>query len=179
MPSPDYRTQPAPPPGYTAPLSQTTQPTYVPQSVALSGPEELEDFDEGRPLPAGYTPVKRKRKGLIIGGAITFGVTYSLSILVAAAGADSNFGGSNPVAALWVPVVGPFIQMAKDNDSATASVILAADGLAQAAGVAMFVVGLAAPRTVLVRNDLVGGMKVQLTPMLGRNMNGVGLAGSF
>src|SRR5262249_33082790 len=67
---------------YPAPLAQTTQPSYVPQSVALSGPEELRNWHEGEPIPPGYKPVERVRKGLIIGGAITFGALYSLSALV-------------------------------------------------------------------------------------------------
>ena len=47
--------QPAVVPVYTAPLSQTTQTTYVPQSVAMSGPEEITDFDFERPVPLGYS----------------------------------------------------------------------------------------------------------------------------
>src|SRR5262245_9958377 len=68
---------PPPPPSvkpvYQAPLSQTTQSTYVPQSVALSGPEEITNFDEHRPVPDGYTLVHRTRKGLLIGGGVTLG----------------------------------------------------------------------------------------------------------
>ncbi|MBS1124224.1 MAG: hypothetical protein H6Q90_6452, partial [Deltaproteobacteria bacterium] len=41
--------QPSVQPVYPAPLSQTTQTTYVPQSVALSGPDEIDDFDFSRP----------------------------------------------------------------------------------------------------------------------------------
>src|SRR5262245_26215914 len=57
---------------YPAPLSQTTQPSYVPQSVALSGPKQLE-YDEGQSVPPGYTPVEKKRKGPIIAGAVVLG----------------------------------------------------------------------------------------------------------
>ena len=35
-------------PVYPAPLAQETQSTYVPQSVALSGPEEISDWDSSR-----------------------------------------------------------------------------------------------------------------------------------
>src|SRR6476659_3833531 len=64
----------APVPVYVAPLAQTTQTTYVPQSVALSGPDEISDVDEGRAAPLGYTTVYRTRKGPLIGGGVTFGV---------------------------------------------------------------------------------------------------------
>jgi hypothetical protein len=117
-----------PQPVYTAPLSQTTQPTYVPQSVALSGPEEIEDYDFSRPIPAGYTVVKRKRLGMLIGGGVTFGVSYGYALLFAAAGHDEAQGydyegtgeQKNELAALAVPIAGPFLQMA-ETDSATTS----------------------------------------------------------
>ena len=83
---------PGPAPIYEAPLAQTTQGTYVPQSVALSGPEEITDYTEGRRAPAGYTPVKRTRKGLLIGGGATLGASYGLSVLIAAAGDDFSSG---------------------------------------------------------------------------------------
>ena len=56
--------------------------------------------------------------------------------------------------------------------------LLAVDGLAQCAGIAMFTYGLASPKAVLVRNDL--GLHISPRPMvLGRNGAGFGLTGSF
>src|SRR5688572_20967179 len=63
---------------YVTPLYQQTQPTYVPQSVAMSGPREINNWNEGDPIPPGYRPVERTRKGLIIGGAITFGSLWMI-----------------------------------------------------------------------------------------------------
>lgn len=166
---------------YTAPLYQHTQPTYVPQSVAMSGPHELRDWDEGEPIPAGYHPVERLRKGLIIGGAVTFGSLYLISLFVAAAGSDSTEPGqSNTEAAMWIPVAGPFVQMAH-TDSATGNLFLAIDGLAQAAGVTMLAFGLFSPTKVLIRNDLAGknALKLSVAPILAKNMSGFGLTGSF
>ncbi len=172
-------------------MAQQTQPSYVPQSVALSGPKEIRDYSEGDPVPPGYTPVERTRKGLVIGGAVTFGVLYLISALVAAAGEDTKGSGDNEAAALWVPAVGPFIQMF-NTDSAVANVFLAIDGIAQSAGVAMFVIGLTSPRTVLVRNDLVGkakspglaasassGPTLRPAPMITGTTTGFGLVGTF
>src|SRR5215467_13654577 len=89
-----------PQPVYPAPLAQETQSTYVPQSVALSGPEEISEWDSSRPVPMGYTPVERARKHLIVGGAVTFGVTYGISAFVAAIGEDAHRnGGTNEVGA--------------------------------------------------------------------------------
>lgn len=176
-----YRVETVQSPGYTAPLAQTTQPSYVPQSIALSGPREIRDYSEGEPVPPGYRPVERTRTGLIVGGAVTFGCLYFISALVAAGNADANSGSSNPAAALWVPGIGPFIQMTK-TDSSTANVFLAIDGVAQSAGLAMFIVGLTVPRTVLVRNDLLGKspkLQLQAVPLVARDMSGAGVVGTF
>jgi hypothetical protein len=169
--------QPIPLPVYPAPLSQETQSTFVPQSVALSGPEEITDFDSNRPVPVGYTPVQRTRKHLIVGGAVTLGVTYGLSALVAAIGEDSSrSSGKNEVAALWIPVAGPFVQLAQ-TDSATAKFFLVGLGGAQLAGAIMLYYGMTTTQRVLVRNDLVGSLAI--TPMAGNGASGMTLSGRF
>lgn len=163
---------------YTAPLQQQTQPSYVPQSVAMSGPPIINDPNENVPVPAGYHPETRVRKGLIIGGAITFGALYLISLLVAAAGSDiaDSTGGKNGVASLYIPVFGPFVQMTQKGSS-SGNVVLAIDGIGQAAGAAMLIGGIVAPKTVLVRNDL--GF-IQVTPMrMGKDGAGFGLTGTF
>lgn len=170
--------QPQPLPVYPAPLSQTTQSTFVPQSVALSGPEEINDFDFSRPVPLGYTPIQRTRKHLIVGGAVTFGVVYGLSAFVAAAGEDAanHSDHNNEVGALWVPVLGPFLEMGQ-TDSATGKFFLASVGAAQAAGALMLYYGLTSKERVLVRNDLVGSLTV--APVAGNGASGMAVAGRF
>ena len=171
-PQPGY----PPPPGYVAPLSQQTQPSYVPQSVALSGPERIVDLDDSRPPPPGYTPVLVTRKGPLIGGAVTFGVSYGISVLVAAAGEDTKGDGENEVAALWIPVAGPFLQIF-DTESATAKVFLVGLGGAQLAGAMMLYTGLTTKRRIFVRNDLIGGATI--APMVGNGASGMMLTGRF
>jgi hypothetical protein len=188
-PPPQPQTQPSyaqhPNGEYTAPLGQQTQLVYVPQSVALSGPRVINDYHEGDAVPPGYHPESRVRKGLIVGGAVTFGVLYLFSVLAAAVAADtaktcnsisSTCSSDNPDSALYIPVAGPFVQMAK-TDSSTGNVFLAIDGIGQAAGAAMFIYGITSPKTVLVRNDL---GTVQIVPMrMGKNGSGLGLAATF
>jgi hypothetical protein len=150
----------------------------VPQSVALSGPREITNYEEGDPIPPGYHAESKVRKGLVIGGAITFGALWLLSVLVAAAINDTNkaTGGGTDASFLYVPVAGPFLQMTK-TDSGTGNVTLAIDGIAQAAGATMFIVGLTSPKTILVRNDLA---EVRLSPIrMGQNGGGLGLVGTF
>ena len=168
---------PPAPPEYTAPLSQKTQPSYVPQSVALSGPRVITDWEEGEAIPPGYHLSTRVRKGPVIAGAIVLGVLYLFSTLAAAESADENTGSRNPEAALFVPVLGPFVQMASTT-SATGIWALAVDGLAQGAGLAMLIYGFASPKPVLVRNDL--GLRVTPRIMaMGQGGSGFGLVGSF
>jgi hypothetical protein len=164
-------------PVYPAPLSQTTQSTFVPQSVAMSGPEEIRDFDFNRPVPQGYTPIQRSRRHLIVGGAVTFGVNYSISAFAASLGEDSSgSGGRNKLAAMWIPVAGPFLEM-RETDSATGRFFLAGLGGAQLAGAIMLYYGLSTTERVLVRNDLVGSVTV--SPMAGNGATGMALSGRF
>jgi len=177
---------PPPPPNavagdgqYVAPLQQQTQQTYVPQSVALSGPRVIKDWREGDPIPPGYHPAERARTGLIVGGATMFGVPYLISALSAAITADNGC-----CTAMWIPVVGPFIQMTQWHTTDASAVdtgdfFLVLDGALQAAGVALFVYGLAVPKTVLVRNDLGMFKNVTASPVVGKNFTGLGLSGQF
>lgn len=171
---------------YVAPMQQQTQQTYVPQSVAMSGPRVLRDWQPGEPIPPGYHPATRARTGMIAGGLTMFGAPYLISVLIAAVGEDahsscytySTTGCTNSAAPLFIPVVGPFITMG-NTDSATADVFLIVDGLLQAAGIGMFIYGVAVPKTVLVRNDL-GKVKINPPmPFVGRNSAGLGLSGTF
>lgn len=176
---------PAPPPTqvapngeYVAPLSQQTQQVYVPQSVALSGPRMIKDWQEGEPIPPGYHRTTRVRTGLVVGGALAFGIPYLYSGLIASVGEDaSSFNSSgNKFGALYVPVLGPFIEMGQ-TDSATARYFLAIDGLAQGAGVFMLIYAFASPRNILVRNDLA---LLTVTPVkMGHDGQGVGVFGRF
>ena len=165
---------------YVAPMQQQTQPTYIPQSVAMSGPREIRDYDEDtqRP-PAGYHPEKRIRKGLVIGGAVTFGIMYLFSAMAAAIDADTSRGYGerhSTLGALWVPVAGPFVQMAR-TQSSTGNFFLAIDGIAQLGGAAMLIGGFAAPKTVLVRDDLA---KIWIAPTrIGKDGYGLGMNGAF
>jgi hypothetical protein len=148
--------------------------------VSRPAPHTISDWEEGEPIPPGYHPVQRVRKGAVVGGAVTFGVFYLISVLIAAAGTDISNANhtSNSAAGLYVPVAGPFITMTQSS-SAVGNVFLALDGVAQGAGAALLIYGIAAPRTVLVRNDY-GRPLVMPQPMiLGRNAGGLGIVGTF
>jgi hypothetical protein len=179
-----WGTPPPPPPyavapngQYVAPLQQTTQPSYVPQSVALSGPRFIKDWQPGEEIPYGYHPESRVRKGAIIGGAIAFGVPYLYSAFIASVGSDlAGASGDNKVADLYVPVFGPFMEMSQTS-SATARYVLMLDGVAQGVGAGLLIYGLVSPKPILVRNDLA---LVTVTPVrMGQDGNGIGVMGRF
>jgi len=160
---------------YVAPLYQQTQPVYVPQSIALSGPAEF-TYEEGQPIPDGYHLATRTRRGPIVAGAVTFGTLYLFSAIAAAGSGDAHQGGTNPEGALYIPGIGPFIQLGSTTTQ-TGTVVLVADGLGQSLGLALLIYGIANPKNVLVRNDL---GKPMITPMrMGKDGYGLGLTGSF
>jgi hypothetical protein len=164
---------------YVAPMAQQTQQVYVPQSVALSGPRVIKDYEEGEAIPPGYHAETRVRSGLVVGGAVTFGCLYLLSVLVGATITDASnkYGNGNESGELlYIPVAGPFLQMTRTESSA-GNTTLAIDGIGQAAGATMLIVGITSPRTVLVRNDL---GEVRVMPMrMGEGGTGLGLVGTF
>ena len=67
-PPPPYSAQ-APKGEYVAPLQQQTQGVYVPQSVAMSGPRRITDWDETQPSRPGYYVTTQVRRGMIGRGA--------------------------------------------------------------------------------------------------------------
>jgi hypothetical protein len=147
--------------------------------AAAPGPRVITDYEDGEPVPAGYHPVPRMRKGLVVGGAVTFGVLYFISLLVAAANTDAakTDHRSSETDALYIPAIGPFVQMARTS-WATANVFLALDGLAQAGGIAMFVAGISMPKTVLVR-DASPAPTLHLAPLVARGSTGLAVLGTF
>jgi hypothetical protein len=164
---------------YTAPLSQTVQPSYVPQSVALSGPEEIDEDIDDRSPPPGYTLVHRRRKGLLIAGPIVLGAVYGYTALIAAVGTDidkDTGGDGTSVAPLFIPVLGPFLEMG-ETDSYTARYLLAIDGAAQVAGAVMLYYGLTTTKRVFVRNDMLANMSV--VPMVTPETSGLAVFGRF
>lgn len=157
-----------------APLART-EATGVPQRVALSAPEEITDYDTTEPVPPGYTPMQRRRTGLIIGGAVTLGLSYGMSAYVAAAAASDD--SEHPdVGALWIPLVGPFMALNEaDNNSAKFALVCA--GGAQLAGAIVLFFGVTSTRHVLVRNDVAAALTVG--PMAGKGTSGLSLSGRF
>src|SRR5215831_15689153 len=65
----ETQAQPRPAPVEAAPPTPAAAPHY-------SGPRVITDWKEDEPMPPGYHPVQRMRKGPIVAGAVTLGILY-------------------------------------------------------------------------------------------------------
>jgi hypothetical protein len=176
---------PSPPPAYPPPAYYPQTPP--PYQAYPRGPTRLR-YEEGDPIPPGYHVVERARQGLVIGGMITFFVSYGIALSVAMI--DDFKDQTNWLA---VPVAGPWLMMYNrsrpDCDSQTGNgcvdqsletvlrFYLAIDGVAQAAGAGMLAFGFAG-RKILVRDDSYAYVRLLPGPV-GTSGYGATLAGRF
>ena len=86
--------------------------------------------------------------------------------------------GSKDFGPLLIPVAGPFIGMGTTHPSSGGIFGLAFLGVMQTAGLGMLIGGIAAPKTVLLRNE-VGAVKFTVLPQFGASTAGIGAAGAF
>ena len=140
---------------------------------------------EGQPIPPGYYLDEGPIKGLVISGAIVFGIPYVLGLSIAS-GADFD----NQSAWLAVPVLGPWITLGArehdctvdpddstcDVDNAGMRTLYVLDGLIQATGAALFIAGMASSRKRLVRQDVA---QITVTPAKIGSGYGLGAFGRF
>ncbi len=131
-----------------------------PPPYRWAGPYTME-YIEGSEVPDGYTKVERVRRGLVIGGAVTWGVSWLIAAAAAASMDDNIKDDTGP---LFIPVVGPFIAMGTLEPEGVGRAGLFINGMAQVAGATMLISGLAATKTVLVRTKY---SQVNVRPGLG------------
>lgn len=175
QPPPGYGPPPGYPPGYGPPPGYYPPPPpgYGAEYPPL-GPKRMA-FEEGQPVPPGYRVETRARRGLIVGGAVTFGVLYLLSAFTASVAVDA--GDSDDFGPLFIPVAGPFVTIGTAEAEGVGTFALVLDGVGQAGGVAMFIAGMVTEEKYLLRNDVA---KISVTPMMvGESSFGLGLRGSM
>lgn len=148
-----------PPPGYAAP------PGYPPPGYAAY---------PGYP-PMQLTKVHRPRRGLVTGGAITFGVSWGIAASISFILGTSTCSGSscNSADYLWIPVAGPLVVAAKESGSDGPGIFILWSA-AQAAGVIMFIVGMAG-HDVMEYRIAKNGPTLTLAPLFAREATGMGL----
>lgn len=101
----------------------------MPLAVPHAAHAELPRLESDRPQEDPY------EQPMFVAGAITFLTSYGLSFGFTAGSLDSDNKG------LYAPVVGPWLALAASDDTGD-DVVLVADGVAQAAGVALMVASL-------------------------------------
>jgi hypothetical protein len=115
--------------------------------------------------------------GLVGAGAGLLGGFWLVTALSSVLAADIEKNGAIAVGA--VPVAGPFALLGQCGGYASCDFAAVLDGLVQVGGLAMLIAGIAAPRTVLVRNDV---SKVTVMPkpfVFGKTGAGAGVAVTF
>ena len=135
---------PAHPPIYPQ-ASEWSEPTLV----RRRGPQRVTAY-RGGPIPMGMHLETRRLHGLVVGGAIVFGVSYLASTLtVAACSGLVTTSCTQGMGWMLVPAAGPFVALgfAQTTESRALLVI---DGLLQGAGLAMMAAAFLTTRTVLV-----------------------------
>lgn len=172
-----YPQQPGYPQGYPQPYPQ--------QGYYPAPGQPYPTYPPGYVPPAPPTPIRyemRPRYGLIIGGAVVLGVSWSMTALAGALVSDycsSSIGCSDAVWPLYLPVLGPWVQMGYLHGAGTNTgrVMLAFDGLVQAGGLAMLIAGAVAKKRVGVY--ALGPVKMQLSPYGASGGGGLYALGTF
>lgn len=121
---------------------------------------------------------RRRIRGLVIGGAITFGVTWGIAVMASAvlSGSSDCSDCDDVTPVLWIPLAGPLIADAVDStDDGGVTVMMALWTLAQTAGATMLVIGLIGRKTPESQESTRGW---HLAPLVGQ-VNGIGLSTTF
>jgi len=118
---------------------------------------------------------------MIASGAVLFGLAYGGAVI--GAGVSDNTADER----LYVPLVGPWLALSERDDdcggileqdcdnSTTAKILIGADGVFQALGVATIVYGFLTPRTIVTSDD-----DVTIVPVaMQHGGRGVAVKGSF
>lgn len=156
------------PAGYAAPATAGEQLASPPTTQLEVGALQV----DGGPT--------RANRGLVVGGAVTFGGTYLANMLasVMLSAWTYNENSAEYMNMSLVPIAGPWIQLGyAATDAQIALGIMA--GVAQAAGLAMFIAGLTVARSPVPEVQLGAGTRVTFTPTVTGDSAGLAALGTF
>lgn len=103
-------------------------------------------WSEGDPVPAGYMVKTRPRVGLLVSGAVLFGVSYLPSLGIAATVDEDD-----ELLPLAIPIAGPFVTMGTADAEDSGLFWLAVDGVMQTTGATLFIASFVAEQSYLRR----------------------------
>ncbi len=178
--------------------SAQSAPPGAPPPVAAAPPAPApspspSQWHPGDPVPPGYHVEDQPRRGLVVAGAIVLGIPYFFSAVAALSANSQNESGW-----LYAPVLGPWLTLGRrtyscnagGNNQTTSQSVgcvgdvfavmgLVFDGIVQAAGGTLFLVGELATRPGLVRDEAA----LRVVPMrlgtVGSGGMGLGVVGGF
>lgn len=156
------------PAGYTAPMTAGEGLASPPATQLEAAPLQVDGVRT------------RANRGLVVGGAVTFGGTYLANMLasVMLSAWTYNENGAEYMNMSLVPIAGPWIQLGYAvTDGQIALGIMA--GAAQAAGVAMFIAGLTVARSPVPEVNLGAGARVTFAPTATGDSAGLAALGTF
>jgi hypothetical protein len=110
-------------------------------------------------------------------GATIFSFSYIAAVLRATTSYPSSTDITTPHGALWIPVVGPFIDMGHTSGGANIF-LLALDGAAQIGGLTLFVYGQTTPSTTHAR-DVGKTVTIRVAPIVAPGTGGVAAFARF
>lgn len=190
--------EPAAPPSQGPPPSAVPPSPVPPAQPALAFAPPALPYVKNVETPPGYVEKRSFNNLLLVGGAVTFGLSYVGSLIYAGAKKDEQFG------VLAVPLVGPWIALGKrdfqcevvptlDIDESVAQAeecnaklakevaiggVLAGLGLGQMLGAFALTGGLLDRKKLWVRQDL-AGVSLEIEPRADARLTGMVIHGQF
>jgi len=181
----------APPPGYPPPAPG--QPGYPPPAPGQYAPAPYPGpyaspypYAAYQPPPAGPPQmVHRARKGLLIAGLVTFGVSWGLTVLVSASFNDSSnttctTSKCQEAADLfWIPIAGPILADNADPGDGSGRSLAILWSLAEVAGATMAIIGMIGHDVLVDSRGRRVSSNWQLLPTMTANSRGLALHATF
>lgn len=161
------------------------EPSSKPKAEDMRLRGRLDGYDPRVPPPVGYEVVTKRSDKLLASGIVAASVTYATTAAIATHVTFVADGGKHARDAwpMFVPLLGPFVTMSNVDPKAPSADLayfgLAMTGAAQVVGFTMLAAGLAFERPELVRVSRSARVEVRAAPLLGKEVQGLGLAGSF
>jgi hypothetical protein len=158
----------------STPVPATTGPAATPVSATTTTPShplspEVEQLEKAPPTTG---------RPMVWIGATIFTLSYIAAALVATTSYPSSTDITTPHGSLWIPFVGPFIDMAHTSGAADI-VLLALDGAAQIGGFTLFVYGQTVPKTSMPDGNQAPAVTIRVAPVVGPGTGGASVFARF
>ncbi len=161
-------------------MARLALPITLAASLGLASPASAQSSAQTSTPVAAPSSAASSPELAVWAGATLFSLTYIASALGATTAYTDDGGTYSSRTVLWVPVAGPFVQMAS-IDGAGWSTLLALDGLAQIGGLTLFVYGLLSPSAPPAQTARPASSRptIALAPFALHGASGAALVGTF